>query len=279
MADEHDLPHIGGIFDAASTWLIENYRPDQVGQGGFPLRERFNRHLLDTGVIFLAEDPEPAGFAAAIVRDGVWFLSQLWVVPEKHGSGIGSALLEEALAWGRGARTFSVVASPYPVAQLIYLRASMFPLWTQVDLAGPRGTAEAPEGVEPVGPNDQTWIDELDRAAHGSARPEDHAFWKEMARGFALRRDGRGIGYVYVWPEGKIGPGVAAEPADMPLVLAAGRAFAESDRSMVSVPSSNWSALRELTGLGFRPIGSNTYMSSRPIGDASRYLSSGGGLG
>ena len=80
----------------------------------------------------MAEDPEPVGFSAAVVRDGVWFLSQLWVLPKRQGRGIGSRLLDETLTWGRGAKTFSVVASPHPAALLVSLRASMYPVWTQV---------------------------------------------------------------------------------------------------------------------------------------------------
>ena len=64
----------------------------------------------------------PVGFSSAIIRDGVWFLSQLWVAVDRQGSGIGSALLDEALAWGHGSSIFSVVASPFPGAQTVYMR-------------------------------------------------------------------------------------------------------------------------------------------------------------
>jgi GNAT superfamily N-acetyltransferase len=280
-ATEEDLPAIGGIFDAASAWLTEKYRPDQVG--GQPMtisnRDGLYRHLLDTGAMFVALDPQPAGFSAAVVRDGVWFLSLLWVLPDRHGSGIGGALLRETLEWGRGSSAFSVVASPYPVAQLIYLRSSMYPMYTQIDMAGTAEAWAAVEGVEPLEPSDASWVNELDRDVRGVARPEDHSFWAREASGFALRRDGSPIGYVYGWPEGKIGPGVARDPRDAPLLLAAaGRAMASNGRLSVAVPSTNWSALRELIRLGFAPIGSNTFMASRPLGDPSRYISSGGAL-
>lgn len=281
-ATEADLDAIARIFDRSSSWLTEQYRPDQVGVPavGLETRDALHRHLLQTGAMFLAEDPEPAGFSAAIVRDGVWFLSLLWVLPERHGAGIGSALLDETLTWGRDANTFTVIASPYPVAQLVYLRASMYPLWLQVDLAGQVESSRKPQGLEPLTAPDQKWIDELDREVRGTARREDHGFWGASARGVALHRDGAPVGYVYVWPDGKIGPGASWDPKDMPLVLEAARHLAGArERATVAVPSSNWAALRELVRLGFRPIGSNTFMSSRPLGDASRYISSGGALG
>jgi GNAT superfamily N-acetyltransferase len=148
-ATPDDVEHLARIFDASAGWLNERYRPDS--DRPFPPAAGRNllyeQHLLDTGGVFIAEDPEPVGFSAAIVREGVWFLSLLWVLPDHHGAGAGSTLLDETLAWGRSAKIFSVVASPYPVAQLIYLRASMFPLWTQVDLAGPRVSATHLDGV------------------------------------------------------------------------------------------------------------------------------------
>jgi GNAT superfamily N-acetyltransferase len=281
-ATEDDLADIGRIFERSSTWLTENYRPDQVGAPapGLEARDPLCRHLLGTGAMFLAEDPEPAGFSAAIVRDGVWFLSLLWVLPERHGAGIGSGLLAETLAWGRDANAFTVVASPYPVAQLVYLRSSMYPLWLQLDMAGKGGAVEEPRGLEELTAADQKWVDELDGEVRGTARPEDHGFWREAARGFALHREGAPVGYVYVWPDGKIGPGASWDPKAMPVVLEAARhAAGDRDRVMIAVPSSNWAALRELIRLGFAPVGSNTFMASRPLGDGSRYISSGGALG
>ncbi len=280
-ATEDDLADIGKIFDAASAWLIEKYRPDQIGEPAVSVtnREGLYRHLLDTGGVFMALDPEPAGFSAAIVREGVWFLSLLWVLPDRHGSGIGSALLEETLAWGKGAAAFSVVASPYPVAQLIYLRSSMYPLYVQIDMAGNVPEQKPVDGVDPLESSDQHWVDELDREVRGVARPEDHGFWRSEARGLALRRDGSPIGYVYGWPDGKIGPGVARDPGEVAVLLAAAAGvLPRKVRATVAVPSTNWSALRELIRTGFAPIGSNTFMASRPLGDPTRYISSGGAL-
>jgi len=276
-----DLADIGRIFDESSAWLTEKYRPDQVGSPPVAVSNRAGlyRHLLRTGAMFVALDPGPVGFSAAIVRERVWFLSLLWVLPEHHGSGIGSALLQETLAWGRGSAVFSVIASPYPVAQLMYMRSSMYPLYTQVDLAGSLPRSEPVAGIEPLETSDGTWVEELDREVRGISRPEDHEFWRAEARGLAMRRDGSPVGYIYGWPDGKIGPGVARDPSDLPVLLtAAGRVLPEEDRVTVAVPSTNWSALRELIRMGFAPIGSNTFMASRPLGDPSRYISSGGAL-
>lgn len=234
----------------------------------------------------MAEDPEPVGFSAAVVRDGVWFLSQLWVLPESQGKGIGSALIDETLTWGHGASAFTVVSSPHPGAQTLYLRRSMFPLWLQLDLLGDTGdVGEMPDGFAPLSDADQPWIDEIDRKVRGVARQVDHAFWRESATGMGFHRDGRASGYVYVWPPGgwsskprsKIGPGGVLNPRDMPELVAAALQLSGGAVSL-AVPSTNWSGLNELVRVGFRLSVTNTFMASRALPDGSRYLSSGGSL-
>ncbi|MGH2676649.1 MAG: GNAT family N-acetyltransferase [Actinomycetota bacterium] len=279
-AKEDDLLSLARIFARAATYLMERYRPEQIGH--FPVdpesRLPTYRHLVRTGAVFVAEDPAPAGFAAAVIRDQVWFLSQFWVLPERHASGIGTSLLDHALAWGAGSRALTVVSSPHPAAQLMYLRASMFPLWVQHDLT----LAEAdqppmPAGFDDLNDDDQRWIDDLDREVRGVARPQDHAFWRGLGTGVALRRHGSPAGYVYVQPGGKIGPGAVRDPGDTVTLLQAARHLA-GGAATVAVPSTNWSALHALVGAGFSPMGSNTFLASRPLPDASRYLSSGGAL-
>ncbi|MGH2653010.1 MAG: GNAT family N-acetyltransferase [Actinomycetota bacterium] len=280
-AREEDLRALAGIFARAATYLVERYRPEQVGVFSVEPEERLPvyRHLLGTGAVFVAEDPEPVGFSAAVIRDGTWFLSQLWVLPERHASGIGSMLLDEALAWGRGCRVFSVVSSPHPAAQLMYLRASMFPLWVEHEMTGSDlPVAEPPEGIEPIQEADQGWVTELDREVRGIARPEDHAFWRSNARGLSLRRGGHRAGYVYVWPNGKVGPGAVRDPTDTPMLIRAARHLAGGPATF-AVPSTNWAAIGELVRSGFSPFGSTTFMASRGLGDGSRYLSGGGALG
>ena len=135
-----------------------------------------------------------------------------------------------------------------------------------------------PRGFDDLDDDDQEWVDALDRDVRGIARPQDHAFWRREASGLAYRRDGAPAGYVYVWPDGKVGPGAVRDPVDMPAILGAARSRTEASVT-VAVPSTNWSALRDLVREGFSPSGTSTFMASRPMPDGSRYLSSGGGLG
>ncbi|MGH2686570.1 MAG: GNAT family N-acetyltransferase, partial [Actinomycetota bacterium] len=147
-AAEDDLAELAGIFSTSAAYLTERYRPDQVALLPIDPDDRLPmyRHLLATGTVVLAEvEGEPIGFAASIVRDGVWFLSQLWVLPGHHAGGIGSALLDEALVSGTGCRAFTVVASPHPAAMTLYMRASMYPLFTQLDMTGGDAPPDRPD--------------------------------------------------------------------------------------------------------------------------------------
>ena len=222
----------------------------------------------------VADDPEPIGFAAAVLRDGAWFLSQLWVLPGRHGAGVGAALLDETLAFGHGASVFSTMSSPHPAAQLLYLRASMFPMWVSMEVFGDGAAAERSDGVRDLGEDDQSWVDDLDREVRGTARPEDHGFWRgEEGTALALDRPDGPAGYVYVWPDGKVGPGAVRDTADIPVVVEAAR---HAGATTFPVPSANWRALGELVRLGFRPTGATTtFMASRPLGDGARYFPTG----
>ncbi|HEX2029811.1 MAG TPA: GNAT family N-acetyltransferase [Actinomycetota bacterium] len=280
-AEPPDLLSLDELFIKAAAYLVERYRPDQIGHISLVPGERvpLYEHLLRTGAVFVAEDPGPVGFSAAVIRDGVWFLSQLWVLPERHASGIGALLLDETLGWGRGSSAFSVVSSPHPPAQLLYLRASMFPLWTIHEMTGSDAAPpEPPEGVRPLEGSDGSWVDELDREVRGAARPEDHAWWRGRAHGLAVERAGAPVGYVYVSDGGRVGPGAARHPTDVPALVRAAR-HAAAGPVTFSVPSTNWAALSELVRSGFAPFGSTTFMASRPLGDGARYLSGSGALG
>jgi GNAT superfamily N-acetyltransferase len=277
-AEEADLERLLGIFATALEHLIRNYRPAEahllpVDTAG---RLPFLRHLRRSGLLVVADDPEPVGFAGAILREGTWFLSQLWVRPDHHRGGVGSALLDEALAYGRGASAFATMASPHPAAQLLYLRAWMFPMWISMEMAGGDGDRPGrPDGVRDLAEGDQDWVDDLDREVRGSARPEDHAFWRSE-EGTALVVEGSGGpgGYVYVGPDGKVGPGAVRDAGDIPTLIEASR---HGGGTTFPVPSTNWRALGELIRLGFRTIGpTTTFMASRPLGDGRRYFPTGG---
>jgi GNAT superfamily N-acetyltransferase len=274
-AKEADLERLGEIFVAAWENLHALYAPRRPGPGDPRERIPFLQHLRRTGLVLVADDPEPVGFAAAVLRDGAWFLSQLWVLPDHHGAGVGSTLLDAALRYGRGASSFATMASPHPAAQLLYLRASMFPLWVSIEMTGEEDAPrERRDDVRDLVDGDQEWIDDIDRDVRGGARSEDHAFWRSGdGIALALVRPAAPAGYVYVWPDGKVGPGAVRHASDLPALIGAAR---NAGAATFPVPSTNRRALIELVRLGLRPTGATTtFMASRALADGTRYLPTG----
>lgn len=69
------------------------------------------RHVQETGIFELVEvDGRVAGIASAVVREGLWFLSSFWVLPEFQKQKLGGPLLRRVWERGQeqGARTFFV---------------------------------------------------------------------------------------------------------------------------------------------------------------------------
>jgi len=90
--------------------------------------------------------PRAVGYARSIVREGVWNLTEFFVLQTHHRQGIGSGLLANCLedAAGFGADTHLVLASRHPSADALYVRqAGCIPRLPMFLLSGPRGNLRA----------------------------------------------------------------------------------------------------------------------------------------
>ena len=87
-------------------------------------------HLFETGIFEVAElDGHIVGFAAAIVRDSIWFLAMFWVLPEHKLRGIGRPLLERVQKLGaeQGATILATWSSIDFAAVASYLKLGLLP--------------------------------------------------------------------------------------------------------------------------------------------------------
>jgi ribosomal protein S18 acetylase RimI-like enzyme len=182
------------------------------------------------------------GFGIAVQREHVWFLSQLYVLPEEQRHGIGRALLtrvmpslapEGAADVAAGAAesaaenaTLPPLARPgvlatctdsaQPVSNGLYGRLGIVARMPVFNLVGrpidPASLPALPAGIEAVPLETQpaagTAIDSIDRAVLGYAHPEDHAYLRTEGRtGFLYRAPGGDpIGYGYSSKAGRFGP-------------------------------------------------------------------------
>jgi GNAT superfamily N-acetyltransferase len=227
---------------------------------------RLLAHLLDTDPdrfwvaeagpgVGLDRVPLPIGFAAASLREGLWFLAMLFVEPAFQAAGIGSALLDRALAardvvpggplvpgpddaLDSGIHTWGMCTdSAQPISNALYAARGMPPRvpvwravgevrrWSALPLPPARCQALPFERIEAEGADGPRrlagLLDELDRELIGSAHPVDHRYARRDGRsGFLLREHGgRVLGYAYGSGSGRLGPVAAVDPALHPVLL------------------------------------------------------------
>ena len=240
-------------------------------------------------------------FASAIMRERLWYLSMLFVLPEFQGAGLGRLLLAEVLPpedadpseVGATVRA-TATDSAQPISNALYALYDIAPRMPLLSVTGlpqyPDAFGELPSGVVPIAfddivadpPGDQAnamlvdAIDALDRETLGVAHPVDHRFLRsESRRGWLYRGpDGAPVAYGYAGESGRLGP-VAVRDASLlapvlghltSAVVARG-AFAmwvggAADRALVP-------ALRAGFRLDQFPV---LLCWDRPFADFSRYL-------
>lgn len=155
---------------------------------------------------WLAEDPAtgPLGAVLSVRREGLWGLSLLAVVPAAQGKGLGTALLERALAYGRGCLRGIICSSSHPAAARCYRRAG-FDLHPAMRLGGAVDPARlaAPDGpVHDATARHRDLMDSVDRRIRGGAHGPDHEEMLRHYRGL-VADDLAGSGYCYL-VDGKV---------------------------------------------------------------------------
>lgn len=264
---------------------------------------RLHAHLRSTDPdrFWVAERTAPGGapelvaFAAAIVRDSVWFLSMLFVHPAAQGRGLGRRLFDRVLRPNDEATDQAVHAtatdSAQPISNALYSAEGIVP---QVPLFRLVGRPDRPAALEPLPPGIEAVpfeavaaaeegharlvdaVAKLDRATLGFAHPEDHRYLrKEDRRGFLYRTsDGGVVGYGYSSPVGHVGP-IATQDATLVAPIAGHllRSIEPRGASAVWVPGTAGATVASLVRAGLRIDGFPVLLCwDRPFADFGRYL-------
>jgi GNAT superfamily N-acetyltransferase len=208
---------------------------------------RLYRHLQagDPDGFVVAERVGPDGeahivaFVSAIRREGLWFLSMLFVLPEAQGSGVGRALLRRVLPAGGSVALATCTDSVQPISNALYASLGIVPRMPLLRLVGlPDRLAELPPlpaGIRPLRFDEaadrsgdrlgSAALDDevaaLDRSSLGVEHGTDHAFIREEGRtGFLyVGPDGRPVGHGYASEAGRVGPIAVADPSLLSAVL------------------------------------------------------------
>ncbi len=158
------------------------------------------RRLLDSdpaGAWVAERGGEVAGAAMALLREGMWGLSLLFVDPSAQGLGAGRELLARARGYGDGARGWVILSSVDPWAMRAYARLGLA-MHPSVSAAGLPQSVELPADVREGGPDDLPLTEAVDRAVRGAARGADVLAMLEGGnqllvapdRGYAILRGG-----------------------------------------------------------------------------------------
>lgn len=178
-------------------------------------------------------DSRIVAFGAAVVRERLWYLSMLFVLPEFQGDGLGRKLLERLLPDDAAMSRATATDSVQPISNALYSMHDIVPRMPLLSLTGlpqrPEAFGELPSGVVPLpfdelaaGPPDGLGhrllveaIDALDGELLGVAHPADHRFLRSESRHGWLYRgpDGTPVGYGYAGEAGRVGPIAARDAA------------------------------------------------------------------
>ena len=295
-----DLPACADIWRTAINDYI-----GRLGQSEIPPEidriVRLYRHLqaTDPDRFVVACLPDPGGervvaFASAVVREHLWFLSMLFVLPEVQAAGLGRELLAHVLPQDGSMVRATATDSAQPISNALYASVDIVPRIPLLSLVGlpqrpevfgalPSGIVALPFDELAAGPPDAMGhrllveaIDALDRDLLGVAHPVDHRFLRSESRHGWLYRgpDGAPLGYGYAGEAGRVGPVAIVDPDLLAPVLGhLTTAVQPRGAFAVWIAGAADRALTATLGAGFRldqfPV---LLCWDRPFADFSRYL-------
>ena len=199
-----------------------------------------DRFVVATEVVGATGEERIVGFASALVRERLWFLSMLFVSPHVQAAGVGRALLARVMPdLGAGMAMATATDSAQPISNALYSSYGIVP---RIPLLNLIGRPERPDAFEPLpsgitaipfesiagGPPGGTGhrelaetVDAIDRELLGVAHPIDHRYLRaESRRGWLYRGPDDGpVGYGYATEAGRVGPVAVRDAALMVPVL------------------------------------------------------------
>jgi len=249
-------------------------------------------------VVATTDDDRIVAFGSAVLRERLWFLSMLFVLPEAQGSGVGREILARLLPADPDTFRATATDSAQPISNALYALHDIVPRMPLLNLTGlpirPEAFGPLPSGVTALafdeidgGPASTSTdgiaggalraeLDALDRELLGTAHPEDHAWLRSEGRHGWLYRgpDGHPIGYGYAGEAGRVGPVATLDPGLVaPILGHLTSAVVPRGAFQVWVGGPADRAVVATLQAGFRLEGFPVLLCwDRPFGDFTRYL-------
>jgi GNAT superfamily N-acetyltransferase len=144
---------------------------------------RYLAHLRRHGRVVVARRADVVvGYAASHRVGDVEMVTDLFVHPEHHGSGVGAQLL--GAVWTRSDGPRMTFSSQHPHALPLYVRAGMTPRWPLLWLHG--DPTALPEVALQVDASDVEEVVTVERQWVGVDRADDYRYWVHDTSGRAV---------------------------------------------------------------------------------------------
>jgi GNAT superfamily N-acetyltransferase len=269
--------------------LPDSQSPPDLDRHWERRRSLFEFVTAQDGFFFVCEARDGiVGFARGVRLDGMEQLTELFVHPDYQGRGIGRGLLERCWPEPPTAELGRVVvATGAPADLTLYTGFGAMPVNGRLRMVERTGRYVerrlrerdvAEPGVHVLEPARALaeWRRMEHQAIGHERRPLQEFLARERTCLACVDPDGSASSLCWVSPDGDLGPGVAATPADLvPVVLAALDRVAkahEPEELQLPVVASSWGLLRRLRTLGFRVSWPGWMLCSVPLPELSRYL-------
>lgn len=228
--------------------------------------------------------PVAIGFAHALEDE--WFLSELYVEPSFRRQGIGTRILREVARDAGDVSRSGMLDVDDTAGMAFFLRLGVGLQIPVLRIAGaipkeddllPMAAGDYRFATLPIDPRAHvTMLTALDREARGTGRAHDHARFGQAATGTLLLINDEVVGYVYVWPDGRIGPMVSASAAYLTqffgFALVSLRRTYGASWCTALVPGSNVRVMRAAVRIGLVLDQVRIFATDLPQIDLSRYI-------
>lgn len=287
-----DIPGVAKVFATAIDDIDRKHGFFEKPTPTSPPSPQYSFWLKkNPGAFWVAEDRgQVVGYTFSFLRGPLWFLADLFILPEHQGKGIGGTLIKKTLgSWrDRRIRNRALITPAFNRASVsLYLRYEMLPRQPVYFASATREAVERGlqdmEGKELEVEDAKNFrsssplLEKVHKLALGIPSGWHNEFFFEVLKSRCLifRKRGRLEGYSFVRPNGRLGPLVVrsassfASAFDLTLQAAV---EGKAEKAVMFFPGTNEGAVRMGIKRGFRIDYPLLFLSSRPMGDFENYL-------
>ena len=286
-AQLNDIPAVAAVCVSASNALSQQRGFQTVEPGPPSPLYPFALQYEPEGFWVAEDNGQVCGFSLSWMRESLWFLAFLFILPSHQGKGIGRTLMERAMEYGRdaGVTHRALITAAYnPVSISLYLRYGMYPREPLYSITCASATLASSGDLKSFNAErlaaTQSNIEQLSRLDEhvlGFPRERHHHYLLNAkdATCYVFKRHDRPEGYAYIWPNGRIGPLAVVVPTAFEKVMTAALSLAACQNSAevsALIAGSNEQAMSIAVKNKMQIKRPSLLMSSKPFGNWSNYL-------